>query len=129
MAPPLNHDALFKATFSRPELARARPELARAELEAILPKDLLDQLDLTTLVHVPGSFVDEELRASLTDLLFTAKLATGDDSSTTAPRVGKGHRVCVPSLDSPSKKWHPSAAFCPSLTSSSTTSARFPCRT
>jgi hypothetical protein len=62
------HDSLFKKTFG--EIPRAR-----AELSAVLPPALLAALDLDRLELVDGSFVDEGLRKSAADLLFTARLA------------------------------------------------------
>jgi hypothetical protein len=65
------HDAFFKAVFSR-------PENALGELRAVLPPALLAALDTTTAQVVPGSFVDEELTARHTDLLYSVKLAGRD---------------------------------------------------
>ncbi|MBL8842727.1 MAG: Rpn family recombination-promoting nuclease/putative transposase [Planctomycetes bacterium] len=59
------HDALFRAIFGQ-------PLHAAAELHAVLPPALADALDLTGLTRVEGSFVDEALRASCSDLLFRA---------------------------------------------------------
>ncbi len=57
------HDALFKSMFSS-------PEYATAELAGLLPSALAQRLDWSTLTVVPGSFVDDALAASATDLLF-----------------------------------------------------------
>jgi predicted transposase YdaD len=62
------HDALFKRTFSD-------PEHVRQELRAILPRALLAALDLATLRPCPGSFVDQALAGSHSDLLFSVELA------------------------------------------------------
>ena len=59
------HDALFKAAFGH-------PEIARSELELVLPAAIRAQLDLAPLDVCAGSFVDEELRHSHTDLLYLA---------------------------------------------------------
>jgi hypothetical protein len=64
------HDALFKAAFGQ-------PDIARSELEHVLPPEVLVHLDLATLAVTPGSFVDEELRHAHTDLLYAVR--TNDD--------------------------------------------------
>src|SRR5262245_22682953 len=46
-------------------------------MRAVFPKELLAQLDLGTLAPVEGSFVDEGLRASSADLLFSVGLRGG----------------------------------------------------
>jgi predicted transposase/invertase (TIGR01784 family) len=61
------HDALFKAAFGQ-------PDIARSELALVLPPDILAHLDLSTLVVTPGSFVDEELRHAHTDLLYSVRI-------------------------------------------------------
>jgi predicted transposase/invertase (TIGR01784 family) len=69
MAPPSSpHDALFRAAF-------ASPEAARGLLRAVLPAGLLARLELESLTPVPGSFVDEALAASQSDLLFSVRLS------------------------------------------------------
>lgn len=62
------HDKLFKEAF-------ANPVNAIAQLRSVLPSALLARLDLESLTPVPGTFVDEELRASESDLLFSVKVA------------------------------------------------------
>jgi predicted transposase/invertase (TIGR01784 family) len=62
------HDALFKRTFSN-------PEHMRDELRAVLPPPLLAKLDLASLRPCPGSFVDQALAGSHSDLLFSIELA------------------------------------------------------
>lgn len=64
---PTPHDALFKSVFSDP--GRAAELLALA-----LGPEVAARLDWTTLRREDGSFIDEELRASHVDLLFTAAL-------------------------------------------------------
>src|SRR5688572_4709499 len=66
--PSTPHDALFKRTFSD-------PEHVRQELRAVLPPALLGPLDLATLRPCPGSFVDQALAGSHSDLLFSVELA------------------------------------------------------
>lgn len=62
------HDALFKAAFSQ-------VEHVADELRHVLPAALVARMDLGSLALQPGSFVDDELRAHHTDLLFTLQLA------------------------------------------------------
>lgn len=63
------HDALFRKTFSE-------VEHAAAEFRAVLPPQLVALTDFSTLTLCPGSFVDEVLAASQSDLLFSAKVAS-----------------------------------------------------
>jgi len=67
----LPHDALFKTVFSD-------PVNAEAELRAVLPPALAAALVPGSLVLEPGSFVDEELRATHADLLFRARFVDGE---------------------------------------------------
>jgi len=60
------HDALFKASFGQ-------PDIARSELELVLPAALRMHLDLATLAICPGSFVDEELQHAHSDLLYSVR--------------------------------------------------------
>lgn len=62
------HDAFFKLVFSD-------PEHAAGELRAVLPPEITTRIPWETLKLVPGSFVDEELARSHTDLLFSAVIA------------------------------------------------------
>jgi len=55
------HDALFKKTFSV-------PEHAAAQLRAILPPALVALTDFSTLTLCAGSYVDEALAGSESDL-------------------------------------------------------------
>ncbi|WP_437913535.1 Rpn family recombination-promoting nuclease/putative transposase [Sorangium sp. So ce302] len=64
---PTPHDALFKSTFSQ-------PEHAAVALRQALPAALAARIDFASLVLQPGSFIDEALAASHSDLLFTARL-------------------------------------------------------
>jgi hypothetical protein len=68
--PPSPHDALFKATFGR-------PDIAKSELELVLPAEVRAVLDLATLEVQPGSFVDEALQHTHTDLLYAIRTADG----------------------------------------------------
>lgn len=65
---PTPHDALFKAAFSD-------PGLAREVLAAVLGPPLAEQLDLSSLTLVSGDFVDEALQGRHADLVFSATLA------------------------------------------------------
>ncbi len=67
------HDALFRLTFERPEHASGM-------LRALLPEEVSARVDWTSLDLVPGSFRDEELRASETDVLFRARLNDGREA-------------------------------------------------
>ncbi|MBK7152286.1 MAG: Rpn family recombination-promoting nuclease/putative transposase [Sandaracinaceae bacterium] len=59
------HDTLFKRVFSV-------PEYAAAELASVLPRTLVSAVDLSQLVLVNGSFVDETMQHRHADLLFRA---------------------------------------------------------
>ncbi len=65
---PSPHDKLFR-------LALADKRTVLAELRAVLPTALAERLEPNSLEQLPGSFIDENLRASSSDLLFSAKLA------------------------------------------------------
>lgn len=67
------HDALFKATFRQ-------PDLARSELELVLPADVRAHLDLATLSVCPGSFIDPELQQTHSDLLYAVRTARGGEA-------------------------------------------------
>ena len=62
------HDSLFKKTFSV-------IEHAAAELRAVLPPKLVARLDFSTLALRPGSYIDEALSGSESDLLFSVKVS------------------------------------------------------
>ena len=62
------HDKLFTAAFGTRQAARGM-------LQTLLPKSILAKVDLGTLAPAPGSFVDEALAGSQSDLLFSVKLA------------------------------------------------------
>lgn len=67
---PTPHDTLFRSVFGL-------PQHAAAELGAVLPRELVELLDLAALRRVEGSFIDDALRASSSDLLFRAPWRTG----------------------------------------------------
>ncbi|HKY35150.1 MAG TPA: Rpn family recombination-promoting nuclease/putative transposase [Polyangiaceae bacterium] len=62
------HDALFKKTFSV-------VEHAAAEFRAVLPAPLLALTDFSTLTLCAGSYVDEALAGSQSDLLFSVEVS------------------------------------------------------
>ena len=68
---PRPHDALFRSAF-------ASPRAAAALLRAALPSGLSEAIAWDSLDPEPASFIDEELADSHSDLLFTARLATGE---------------------------------------------------
>ncbi|WNG61797.1 Rpn family recombination-promoting nuclease/putative transposase [Archangium gephyra] len=64
------HDLFVRYTFGH-------PERAAAELRAALPSHVSAQVDWDSLRPESGSVVDPELRKTETDLLFSARLRTG----------------------------------------------------
>ncbi|REG30799.1 putative transposase/invertase (TIGR01784 family) [Archangium gephyra] len=64
------HDLFARYTFGH-------PERAEAELRAVLPAHVVSEVDWTSLRREHGSVVDPELRETESDLLFTARLRTG----------------------------------------------------
>jgi len=71
MAAAQQHDALFKAVFSRHEHARGL-------LAEVLPRKLVDHLDWSTLAQEPGSYVDAALSQRHSDLLFSIRGIGGE---------------------------------------------------
>jgi len=65
------HDQLVRFTFEH-------PERAAAELRAVLPPQVVAQIDWSSLRRESGSVVDAELRESQSDLLFSARLHGGE---------------------------------------------------
>lgn len=61
------HDAFFIRMFSV-------PENAAPELRTVLPSSIATRIDWRTLRHCPGSFVDETLKGSHSDLLYEVQL-------------------------------------------------------
>ena len=69
------HDRLFRSVFSDASEAAAL-------LQAALPDTVRDSFDWTTLTLVGGSFVDEDLQGSQSDLLYQVEhAATGQPVS------------------------------------------------
>ncbi len=60
------HDHLFKSTFSD-------PRIAADYIRNFLPLDLTSQLDLSSLELAPGSYVNEELKEYLSDVVYRCK--------------------------------------------------------
>ncbi|MBI5538360.1 MAG: Rpn family recombination-promoting nuclease/putative transposase [Deltaproteobacteria bacterium] len=60
------HDKLFQKTFSAPENARGM-------LRSLLPQGLVEAVDWSTLELQDGHFVDEALRGSQSDLLYSVR--------------------------------------------------------
>ena len=54
------------------------PERAAAELRAVLPPKMVEQVDWSTLRREVGSVVDAELKERQSDLLFSARLRSGE---------------------------------------------------
>lgn len=67
----MRHDGLFKAVFGH-------PEYAAAALRGLMPRELADAVDWTSLEMVSGSYVDENLAGLHNDLVFSARL--GEDT-------------------------------------------------
>jgi hypothetical protein len=65
------HDLFVRYTFGH-------PERAAAELRAVLPAHVVSEVDWASLQRESGSVVDPELRETESDLLFTARLRSGE---------------------------------------------------
>jgi Putative transposase, YhgA-like len=72
-APPAPHDALFKASF-------AQPDVARSELDLVLPPSVRAHLNLETLVECSGTFIDRSLQHLQADLLFSLRTVHGGEA-------------------------------------------------
>lgn len=57
------HDTTFKKLFGE-------IEIAKDIIEKNLPKEVLDQLDMNTLKKLDGSFINEDLKQTFTDILY-----------------------------------------------------------
>ena len=68
---PTPHDALFKVFLTH-------PDTARDFLQLHLPSPLLKACDLDTLRLESGSFIEDDLRASYSDVLYSLKTTRGD---------------------------------------------------
>lgn len=64
------HDAVFKKFLGH-------PDTVRDFLDTYLPASLHELCDLDTLKLEPGSFIEEDLRASYSDVLWSLKTRTG----------------------------------------------------
>ncbi|MGB6977264.1 MAG: Rpn family recombination-promoting nuclease/putative transposase [Gammaproteobacteria bacterium] len=67
---PTPHDHFFRAAMSR-------QEVAKAFFEAHLPAHILKLVDLKTLTLCKESFIDEELKEVISDLLFSVNFNQG----------------------------------------------------
>jgi predicted transposase YdaD len=65
------HDLFVRYTFGT-------PERAAAELRAVLPAHVVSEVDWESLKRESGSVVDPELKETESDLLFTARLRSGE---------------------------------------------------
>lgn len=65
------HDATFKKLFGE-------KEIARDVIEKNLPKEVLDQLDMNSLEKLDGSFINEKLEETFTDILYGVKINGSD---------------------------------------------------
>ncbi len=63
---PSRHDRLFKKVFSN-------PANAASELACVLPAEMLELLDLSTLKQASSEFISPGLEANPADLFFSAK--------------------------------------------------------
>lgn len=69
------HDAVFKAFLTH-------PETARDFLQLHLPSNLLKVCNLDTLKLESGSFIEDDLRACYSDVLYALDTARGTGTST-----------------------------------------------
>ncbi len=67
MSDPHSHNALVQRTFHN-------PKHVVGELQAVLPKQLCEDIDWSTLKRLPGDFVDKKLKWRYTDLLYRVEL-------------------------------------------------------
>lgn len=65
------HDRFFRESFGR-------LDVVRNYLEEYLPSQIVDVLALDTLTRQDGSFIDEEMQAHQTDMLYEVRLTTGE---------------------------------------------------
>lgn len=65
------HDKIFRHLFSD-------PIQVEAFLRGVLPAELLEKLDLTTLEREPDSFVDDQLREHLADIVYQCQFEEED---------------------------------------------------
>ena len=61
------HDATFKKLFGE-------IEIAKDVIEKNLPKEVLDQLDMDTLKKLDGSFINEKLEETFSDILYGVEI-------------------------------------------------------
>jgi len=61
------HDATFKKMFGR-------LEIAKDVIAQNLPKEILDDIDLSTLEQLDGSFISEKLQETFSDIIYKVKI-------------------------------------------------------
>jgi hypothetical protein len=83
------HDKLFKEGFSDPANAAAL-------LRQHLPPEVAALIQWDQLQLIPGSFLDDDLRHSHTDLLFSAPLAANPESSACVHLLFEHQSTCDP---------------------------------
>lgn len=66
------HDRFFKAIFSQ-------KELALSFIKQLIPKEVSEKLDLKTFDSGPNSYVDEQLKEHISDIIYTCKQKSGED--------------------------------------------------
>jgi predicted transposase/invertase (TIGR01784 family) len=65
------HDSLFRFVFSD-------PEHAKGELQHLLPRELVERIDWSTLKKLPATFVEEELSESRADIAFSVRFGASN---------------------------------------------------
>jgi predicted transposase/invertase (TIGR01784 family) len=65
------HDATFKKLFGE-------REIAKDVIEKNLPKEVLDELDMESLERLDGSFINEKLKETFSDIIYGVKLNNRD---------------------------------------------------
>jgi len=69
------HDAFFKKTFSK-------REIAEDFLKNYLPHDVLEHINLKTLTNQNGEYIDEKLKKDFSDLLYQVEIDGQKGTST-----------------------------------------------
>lgn len=93
------HDKAFKAALSN-------INVAKDFLESYLPEKFKRRIDLATLQLCPGSFTDEALKQSETDVLYRATLKH-DNNSTTEEKEREALIYCLVEHQRKSDEWLP----------------------
>ena len=61
------HDATFKKMFGR-------LEIVKDVITQNLPQDILDDMDLSTLEQLDGSFISEKLQETFSDIIYKVEI-------------------------------------------------------